>query len=334
MGSRRVEAGAGKLSHHKKQEQMHEYYTTLPFWNRCVRDVPSQDEWIRLARRTEELGYATFLVANYYINEYPPIAALMFATDVTRTLRIGSYVFDNNYRHPVLLTKEVAALNRPSSGSFELGLGARRYRAEYDQVGLPFDPPLVRIRRLAEGVSLIKRFFTQDTVTFAGEYYTVTDLKAFPKPAQRSHPPLFIGGKKVLTLAGCEADIVGLIERLKEDGTTEGSENTEAALARKVEWVREAAGERFSALELNTLIGRVILTENRQYVAGQRAREWAAMGVTAEAILANPHVFTGSVEYLVETLQRRREQLGISYLTVLFRDMDVFAPVVAHLAGT
>jgi probable F420-dependent oxidoreductase len=297
-------------------------------------DVPSRDEWIRLARRTEDLGYATFLVADHFINEYLPITALMFAADVTRTLRIGSYVFDNNYRHPVLLAKEVAALDRLSGGRFELGLGAGWLRADYEQVGLPFDPPLVRIQRLEEGVSILKQFFTQDSVTFAGEHYKVTGLQAFPKPAQRPHPPLFIGGggKRVLTLAGREANIVGLIERLKDDGTFDASEATEAALARKVEWVQQAAGERFLALELNMLIAAVILTEDREQAAEQRARE-RGKGATVEGILANPHLLIGTVEQMVETLQRRREQLGISYLTVLFRDMDVFAPVVARLAG-
>lgn len=304
-------------------------------------DIPSREAWITLARKAEDLGYATFCIADHVVNEYLPIAALMCVADATSTLRIGSCVFDNNYRHPVLLAKEVAALDVLSAGRFELGLGAGSLRVDYDQSGLPFDPPGVRIQRLAESVSLLKQFFTQDSVTFAGEYYRVTDLAGSPKPAQRPHPPIFIGGggKKLLTLAAREADIIGVEARLKNDqGAAAPGERTEAALAQKVALLREVAGERFGAIELNYGFGfgGVIVTDNRQRAAEQRARERAAMGmsITAEEILANPYLLIGTVEQMVETLQRRREQLGFSYLQVFFQDIDAFAPVVARLAGT
>lgn len=299
--------------------------------------APSRDEWMTLVRKTEDLGYAIFQVADHYVNEYLPIAALMSAADASSTLRVGSFVFDNDFRHPVQLAKEVAALDLLSGGRFELGIGAGWHQPEYDQVGLPFERAGLRIARLEEAVSIIKHFFTQEWVTFAGVHYTVTNLQAFPKPAQRPHPPLFIGGggKKVLTLAGREADIVGFLPRSNDDGSYDASERTETALAQKVGWVREAAGERFSALELHQLIRAVIITEDRQQAAEKRAHEQpAGMRVTAEEILANPYLLIGTVEDVVETLQRRRERLGISYLTVFSEQMDAFAPVVARLVGT
>src|SRR5579862_8030585 len=124
-------------------------------------DIPSREAWITLARRAEDLGYSTFLMADHFVNEYLPIAALMFVADATKTLRIGSGVFDNNYRHPALLAKEVAALDQFSGGRFELGLGDGALQIDYDHSGLPFDRPGVRIRRLEEAISLIKQFFTQ-----------------------------------------------------------------------------------------------------------------------------------------------------------------------------
>ena len=300
-------------------------------------DIPTREGWITLARKAEDLGYSTFLVADHYVNEYLPIAALMFVADATRTLRIGSGVFDNNYRHPALLAKEVAGIDWLSGGRVELGLGAGALQVDYDCAGLPFDPPGVRIRRLEEAVTVIKQFFTQDSVTFAGEYYRMTDLPAFPKPAQRPHPPIFIGGggKKTLRLAAREADIAGVEHRVKDGADTyDAFEHSEAALAQKVAFLREAAGERFAAIELNHGIRKLIITEDRQRAAEQRARERAETGVTAEQVLDDPYLFIGTVEYLVETLQRRREQYGISYLHVPFQDIDVFAPVVARLAGT
>jgi probable F420-dependent oxidoreductase len=209
-------------------------------------------------------------------------------------------------------------------------------QADYDAVGQPFDRPGVRIRRLEESVTILKQFFTRDSVTFTGEHYTVTNLPASPKPAQRPHPPFFIGGggQKMLTLMAREADIASVEHRVKDAANTfDAYEHSEAALAEKVAFLREAAGERLSAIELHHGMYPVIITENRQHAAEQYARERSSWGVTAEQLLDNPYMFIGTVEYLVETLERRREQYGISYLTVLFQDIDVFAPVVARLAG-
>jgi probable F420-dependent oxidoreductase len=293
----------------------------------------TREEWIRFARRAEDLGYATLLIGDHYLDSYLPIAALMCVADATHTLRIGSGIFDTNYRHPVQLAKEAAALDLLSGGRFELGLGAGAIQADYDAVGQPFERPGVRIRRLEETVTILKHFFTQDTVTFAGEHYTVTDLPAVPKPAQRPYPPIFIGGggKKMLTLMAREADIAGVELKISDGlGAYDAYEHSEAALAHKVALLREIAGERFSAIELHHGIYPVIITENRQEVAEQRGRK---RGVTAEQILDDPFQFIGTVEYLVETLQRQREHYGVSYLTVLFQDMEAFAPVVARLAG-
>jgi probable F420-dependent oxidoreductase len=299
-------------------------------------DIPTRDGWIALARKAEDLGYATFSVADHYINEMLPIAALMYVADATSTLRLGSCVFDVNYRHPVLLVKEVAAIDWFSGGRFELGLGAGSLRVDYDRVGLPFDPPGVRVQRLAEAVAIFKQFFTQDTVTFSGEHYRVTDVPGVPKAPQRPHPPIFIGGggKRLLTLAAREADIIGVEAKLQDDrGASLPSEFTETALGQKVALLREVAGERFDTIELNYGFRAVILTEDWQRAAEEFARQ-RGRGETAEEILANPYVLIGTVEQMVETLHRRRELFGISYLQVFFQDIDVFAPVVARLAGT
>jgi probable F420-dependent oxidoreductase len=295
--------------------------------------APSREAWTTLVRKAEDLGYATFLLADHYVNEFMPVAALMAAADATSTLRVGSFVFDNDFRHPALLAKEMAALDLLSDGRLELGIGAGWHQPEYQQIGLAFESAGVRIGRLEEALAIIKQFFTQESVTFAGNHYTVTDLKAFPKAVQRPYPPIFMGGggKKVLSLAAREADIIGLHLRVKDDGTVDPSEQTEASLAQKVEWVRQAAGERFAAIELNLLIGAAIITEDRLLVAEQRASE-RENRVTAEQILGSPYVLLGTVEQIAEQLQTRRERYGVSYLVVTSDDMEAFAPVVARLA--
>ena len=297
--------------------------------------APSREAWATLVRHAEDLGYATFLIADHYVNEFPPISALMAAADVSSTIRVGSFVFDNDFRHPAQLAKEVATLDLLSGGRFELGIGAGWHRPEYEQIGLPFEPARVRIDRLAEAVTILKQFFTQETVTFVGKHYAVTNLQAFPKPLQRPYPPLFIGGggQRVLTVAGREADIVGFLPRAKDDGTIDAQEHTEAALAQKVSWVQEAAGERFGAVELSQLMSAVIVTSDRQQAAEQHAREQGLPGVTAEHILANPYLLIGTVEHIGEQLHRLRELYGISYFVVSVDHMEALAPVVARLAG-
>jgi probable F420-dependent oxidoreductase len=310
--------------------------TIRPFrFGVITESAPSREQWVALVRQAEDLGYATFLLADHYVNEFPPIAALMAAADATNTLRVGSFVFDNDFRHPAMLAKEVATLDLLSDGRFELGIGAGWHRPEYEQIGLPFERAGIRIQRLEEALHILKQFFTEDTVTFAGTHYTVANLQAFPKSQQRPHPPFLMGGggKKLLTLAGREADIVGLHLKVNDDGTVDASERTEAALSRKVEWVRQAAGERFSAVELNLLVATVIITQDQLQAAEQYIRDNERVKMTAEQLVTSPYALIGSVEQLVERLLYLREQFGITYLVVGSECIETFAPVVARLAG-
>jgi probable F420-dependent oxidoreductase len=302
----------------------------------AAESAPSKEAWFELVSRAEDMGYTTFLLADHYVNEFPPLAALMAAADATRTIRIGSFVFDNDFRHPALLAKEVATLDLLSGGRFELGIGAGWHRPEYEQVGLPFESAGVRISRLEEALTVIKQFFMQDAVTFAGKHYHVSNLKAFPKPLQQPYPPIFMGGggKRLLTIAGREAGIIGLHVKVNDDSTVDAWERTEEAIAQKVEWVRQAAGERFAAIELNLLIGGVVVTGDQQQAAERRARESGRPGVTAEQLLASPYLLIGSIEQIVERIEQLRERYGISYFVVGSDDMESFAPIIARLANT
>ncbi|HEY6407992.1 MAG TPA: TIGR03621 family F420-dependent LLM class oxidoreductase, partial [Ktedonobacteraceae bacterium] len=218
---------------------------------------------------------------------------------------------------------------------FEMGIGAGWHRPEYEQVGIAFDPAGVRISRMEEALQIIRKFFAEDTVTFSGNHYTISDLKAFPKPLQRPHPPIFIGGggKRVLTIAGREADIIGVHVRVNDDGTVNPSERTETALAQKIAWIRQAAGARFKAIELNILISGVVITDDKLHAAEQFARERSRPGTTAEQLLASPYLLFGSLDQIIEQIQRLREQFGISYFVVGDDYMETLAPVVTRLAG-
>src|SRR5215213_1658239 len=118
--------------------------------------APSRAAWCDLARQAEALGYATFIMADHYINPFAPVPGLVAAADATRTIRIGCQVFDNDFRHPALLAKEAATVDVLTDGRFEFGLGAGWSKKEYDQVGIPFDLPAVRVSRMEEGLQVIK----------------------------------------------------------------------------------------------------------------------------------------------------------------------------------
>jgi len=295
-------------------------------------ETVSGTAWTEFARRAEALGYATLLLPDHYLNPLTPTPALMAAAAVTTTLRVGCTVFANDFRHPALLAKEAATIDLLSGGRFEFGIGAGWLKDEYDQVGIPFESPGVRVARMEEGLQVIKGLWGEDPVTFAGTHYTISGLAGTPKPVQQPHPPIFVGGagKRLLSWAAREADIVGFVSRARPEGGIDWSEGTEEALARKVGWVREAAGDRFAHLELALLFQGSAVTDRPREAAAEVAPEF---GLTAEQVLASSEFAFGSVDEIVEQLIALRERHGISYLTVVQSQMEAFAPVVARLTG-
>jgi probable F420-dependent oxidoreductase len=295
----------------------------------------SRAQWIEKARRAEDLGYSTLVIPDHFVSDFSASVALMAAADATTSLRVGSFVYDNDFRHPAVLAKEAATLDVLTGGRFEFGIGAGWLGSEYEQTGIPFDPPGVRISRMEESLTIIKQLFAGEPVTFEGNYYKISGLTGLPRPVQRPHPPIFIGGggKRILSLAAREANIVGIHLKVEADATVPISERMETALAQKVAWVREAAGERYDSLELNFLTSYIYITNDRLQTAEQLAREKAPPGTTPELVLANLQLLIGSHEELIEEMQRRRELYDISYIVVFDEYMDAFAPVVARLAG-
>jgi probable F420-dependent oxidoreductase len=292
----------------------------------------SRDDYLTLARKLEDLGYAILLTPDHFEPQLAPLTALMAAAEASSTLRIGSYVFANDFRHPAVLAKEAATLDLLSGGRFELGIGTGYLGPDYATTGIPLDRPGVRVSRLAESVQIIKGLFADDPVTFTGTYYSVADLEGYPKPHQRPHPPLLIagGGKRLLSLAAREADVVGLLMRSRDGDLDFGSGST-AATAERVEWVRQTAGDRFDDLEFNTLVLGVVVTNHRRQTAEELARP---LGLTGEQLLDTVHFLVGTVDQITEDMQMWRDRFGISYITVQQDHMEALAPAVARLAGT
>jgi probable F420-dependent oxidoreductase len=291
-------------------------------------------EYAEYARKVEALGYDVILCADHFDRRiFEPGPALTALALATSTLRVASLVFDNDFRHPALLAKEAATIDVLTGGRFEFGIGAGWHKQEYDQVGIPFEPPLVRVRRMQEAVHIIKAIWSEGPVTFSGRHYKIAGLTGSPRPVQRPHPPIFIGGggKQVLTFAAQHASIVGIhIRALPAGGLDLANNASQDALAEKVSWVRGAAGSRLEHLELSILVGVVAVTDRPQAAAERLA---SGSELAAQAILESPHVLIGSVEAIVEALLEQRERYGISYIAVYEKDMQTFAPVVARLRG-
>jgi len=297
--------------------------------------------WIAAARRIEDLGFSTLFLRDHFDDQLAPIAAMTAAACTTTDLRVGCLVFDNDYRHPLVLAKEMATLDVLSGGRVEIGLGAGWMGSDYEQAGMPYDRPGVRVDRMIEGVRIIKALHGDGPVDFKGEHYRITGHDAFPKPVQRPHPPIMIGagGKRLLTFAAQEADIIGLNPKnLGNDAweVTNVGDATDEATDRKVAWIRDAAGPRFDDIELSIVVPFIIETDDRDgMAAGIASGLPPADGVeaTPARVLDSPYVLLGTLDEMAATIEARRERWGISYYVFNDDSIDAAGPLVERLAG-
>jgi len=295
----------------------------------------SRAEWADKARRIEDLGYSTLTVPDHLADFFAPIPALVSAAAATKNLRVGTHVLNNDLRHPVLVAREAATADVLTDGRFQLGLGAGHMKSEYDQAGLAFDSGSTRVERLTEAVTIVKGLLGGEPITFAGRHYHVTGHTIHPLPVQQPRPPMLIGGNgpRLLTLAAREGDIVGLSGITFRQGGAEPDLSGWRATAvdERIQLVRKAAGDRYDRLELNALVQRVIVTDNRRKVAEELTSRWSQL--SPEEILESPYVLIGTVGQLIDDLKARRARWGISYFVIFEPYIEVFAPVVASLAG-
>jgi len=290
----------------------------------------SATHWREVAQRAEALGYDTLLMPDHITDQLAPIAALTAAADATTTLRVGSFVFDNDYRNPVMLAKEATTLDPLSGGRLEFGIGAGWNTRDYRQLGIAYDTPKVRVDRMEEALALMKRLWTQEKVTHEGPYYRVHDATVLPRPTQRPHPPVMIGGggPRMLRIAAREAQIVALAPGVNARGGPNLRTVTTDSVGKRIATLRRSP--RFAELELNVIVFDAGVTDAaRSIVDALTARLKAAV----TAVIDTPFFMYGSRASLVEDLLARRERLGISYIALPGRAMRAFGPVVAALRG-
>ncbi|CAB4574219.1 unannotated protein [freshwater metagenome] len=299
-----------------------------------VSHASSAQEWAELARRSEDAGYDVLTMPDHFTNQLAPVPALMAAADATTTLRIGALVFDNDYKHPVVLAKELATMDLLSDGRTEIGLGAGWMLSDYEQAGMTYDSPKVRIDRFIEGLAVIRGALGPDTFSYSGDHYTITNYNGLPKPVQQPLPPILIGGggPRVLGFAAREADIVGINGTLTAGvvGPEAISTMTSASVDEKVALVAEAGAHRLSEIELNIRTFFVKVTNDRASTINAIS---SMFSVPAELIDTSPFALIGSVDACIEQLLERREKWGFSYTIVGAENIDECAPIVAALRG-
>lgn len=308
--------------------------TTHPFrFGTKATRAASSKEWQELARTAEDLGYASFQIDDHFGNQLAPVPAIMAAAAATSTILVGPHVAAVDFRNPVLFAKEAATIDLLSDGRFLLGLGAGWSKDDYAIAGIEQANALTRIERLGEAITIMRGLWADGLFSFSGKHYSVAEVNAKPTPV--SPIPIMVGGggRKLLTLAAQQADIVGINPTIVGRSINPRSMSTVAAdvVDEKIGFVRDAAGDRFGDIELQLQIFATVVTDQPDAVVGQLA---TAFGLPPEVVATAPYFQIGTVEQITENLIAIRERWGISYIVFQNDGTLPMAPVVAKLAGT
>jgi probable F420-dependent oxidoreductase len=292
-------------------------------------DVGGRDEVLEAARRAEAAG-ASVLLGTDHLGAWAAFPRLVAAAQAT-SLRIGTLVLNNDLRHPTLLAQELATVDAMTDGRLEIGLGAGWNRREYEAAGLTFDPPKERLRRMQASLRMLRQALRDGRIDHeADEAYPAIHQQRLPTSVQRPHPPFLVGGggPKLLAFAAREASIVGIDPRSLPGGGPDVTDITEAAIDRKVGWIREAAADRWAELEINIIVWQVDPDFHRRSgPPPPRAR-----GISEEEMPRSPHYLIGDTDEIVDTLLARRARWGISYIGFGARELPIMEPVIARLS--
>ncbi len=293
--------------------------------------LPS-DRWRQAAQQIESLGYSTLFIPDHFGNQWDPMTALPAISIATETLNVGSLVYDIDYRHPVIYAKAAATLHLLSGGRFEFGIGAGWMETDYIEAGMQYDTPGVRISRLEEALEIILSMWKNDRTSFEGKHYTIREIAQAVKLPEGSRPKILIGGggKRLLTLAGRYADIVGINPSLPEGRVTSKTpaDSSPERTREKVAWARagaEAAGRNPDDIEFNALTFVTAITDDPKPLRESLAK---SSGMTVEQVADCPLFLTGSASEIRDRLERRREETGISYTVIQAGDealLETFA---------
>ena len=284
------------------------------------------NEWVKSVRQYEKLGYDTlFQCDHFYETIYDPIAMLASAAVATESLHIGTLVFNVDYRHPVVLAKAAATLHLLSNGRFEFGIGAGWQKLDYDNAGIMFDRPGRRIERLEEALKIIRGMWTQEKTSFDGRHYRINDIDRAGDLPEGEHPKIIVGGggKKVLSVAGRHADIVGINISVPDGNLADAikRQSTDRVM-KQIGWAKAAAvdySRDLDDIELQMHVPWVKITDEPESAYKEMAD---AYRITVDEAVACPKILFGSSSEIVSRLKELREVSGIGYYSFGLNDAD------------
>jgi len=295
------------------------------------RMLDSLDDWRQTVAEAESRGYSALVLGDHLGAErYAAVPALAYAAAQTSRLRLGSFLFNNDFRHPAVLAKEVATLDIMTGGRFEFGIGAGWMRGDYEMTGIRKDPGPIRAERLEEALVVLKGLFAPGPLTFEGRHYRISALEGLPKPAQSPHPPIVVGGgsREVLAVAARQADVASLNPVHRRGVPGAGPELSWSALAERVAWVAEFSSGRPQPPDLHLLIHGMAI----EAAPGPGAARVASDNrLSPEEALASPYLLIGSAGEAARRLEGIRSRLGIAYFSVRAADAEQFQPVLEAL---
>ncbi len=281
------------------------------------------------ARRAEAAGFDVLVLPDHLGDAPAPLIPLVTVAEATTALRVGTLVINNDFHHPALLARDVAAVDIATDGRFELGIGAGHSRPEYASIGLPFDAARLRVGRLEEAAPILRRLLDGETVSHDSHDYHLDQVRCSPGPVQ-DRVPLLVGGNgtRVLRLAGRVADIVGLtgLGATLADGQRHAVRWSESDLTDRLDQVRFGAGDRYDSLELNALVQAVVATDDRRAAAAAIAAD--VDGLSVDDALSTPFLLLGSPAQMAEQIRSHRDRWGITYFVTRADTIDVMATVI------
>ncbi|MFW6075412.1 MAG: TIGR03621 family F420-dependent LLM class oxidoreductase [Chloroflexota bacterium] len=300
-----------------------------------MRGEDSGSAFIERARRIESMGYSTAAMVDHFNQTFAPVPALTAAAIAAPSLRVLATVFDNDFRNPVLLAKEMVTIDRLTDGRVDVGIGAGWMESDYRQTGIQYDPPGVRISRMEEALTVMKGFWRGELFDYNGEHYTIEGLRGYPLPVQQPHPPVYIGGggKRILGIAGREADIIGVHVRFGPDGQLDTIDTVREEMDKKFDWIRDGAGDRFDQIQFALMLFAASIVDSESAKRDEIAAISERIGQPGEAVAASPYYLVGSERELIEQIEALRETWNITHFTIPTAAVDSFAPVVKELVG-
>jgi len=297
--------------------------------------APSRDAWLDKAKRAESLGYSVVTIVDHMGDQLAPMPALTAIAMSTTSIRVGPMVLANDWRNPLLVAREAATLDLLSNGRLELGIGAGWLTTDYEQLGIPYDRPGVRVERMMEALVLIRDLLSGERVNHSGPHYRLTNASCFPRPVQRPHPPIVVGGgsQRLLIFAGQLADVINVHTNLGAEhvvGDQSRADISSEAARRRFDWVREGARDRLHEIELGLRIFAASVTDRPEAAAAELGRRWQ---LSAAELLESPYALVGSLDQIAEGLLKRRHEFGATYFTWNESEMEKMAPIVGRLAA-